>query len=365
MAETSVAATLPYTADDLAASLASLLGPSIAPVVVAVSGGPDSIALMHLLATLDRPLTVATVDHGLRAASRDDADFVVAQAQRIGLAAQILTWVGPKPTQAVQGKAREARYRLLTSFCRETGATSLLTAHTLDDQAETLLFRMTRGTGVSGLAGMSGHSFRDGVSHLRPLLRVPKARLVAACAINGWDYRRDPSNEDPRFARTRMRQMLPALAAEGLDASRFGLLAERAARAETALRQAAERLRLLAELPAAPGLLRFDMGLLDREPEEFTIRVLGEAATTVGGSSMLRLDRLEHLAAEIRLAFRAGSTLRRSLGGATLTLARSGRLTIEVEAPRRRGRAVRETPVDPDSTQTEPFAAEARPFPWQ
>ncbi len=206
-------------------------------LVLAVSGGPDSVALMHFAASCAEAargrgmpfprLAVATVDHGLRPGSRREAELVVAEAARLGLDALVLTWQGEKPMSRLQERARHHRYALLVDGARRLGASHLATAHTLDDQAETLLFRMARGSGPAGLAGMRRASMREGLHHVRPFLGVAKARLVAACRSNDWAYADDPSNQDPRFARTRLRALLPALAAEGLDAKRFGVLARR------------------------------------------------------------------------------------------------------------------------------------------
>ncbi len=209
-------------------------------VLLAVSGGPDSMALMGLAAAVAASdpgpaLAVATVDHGLRAGSRAEAEAVAAAAGALGLAGHLLTWDGPKPATRLQERARHHRYALLVACARRIGATHLVTAHTRDDQAETVLFRMMRGSGLAGLAGMAPARDRDGIVHLRPFLDVPKARLVATCRARGWRFVEDPANGDPRFARARLRRLMPALAAEGLDAARFATLARRMGEAEEAL----------------------------------------------------------------------------------------------------------------------------------
>src|SRR5690606_3498551 len=123
---------------------------------------------------------------------------------------------------------REARYRLLVQCAREAGASHLVTAHTLDDQAETILMRMARGSGLAGLAGMRAETDREGICHVRPLLEWPKASLLTLCREQGWAFVGDPSNEDARFARVRWRRIMPLLAEEGLTAERLARLGERA-----------------------------------------------------------------------------------------------------------------------------------------
>ena len=164
-------------------------------IVAAVSGGPDSMALMHLLArwraTAERPpVLVATIDHGLRPEAADEAAFVAREAAALGLPHRILAWTGDKPSAGIQEAAREARYRLLVAHAREEGASHLVTAHTLDDQAETVLMRLSRGSGLSGLAGMRPETDRQGIRHARPLLDWPKARLLDLCHGAGLAFRR-------------------------------------------------------------------------------------------------------------------------------------------------------------------------------
>ena len=213
---------------------------SASAIVAAVSGGPDSTALLHALGCWNsqrsRPrILVATIDHKLRPEAWAEADAVAAAAAILGLAHFRLTWRGRKPATGLQEAAREARYGLLAALAREHGASHLVTAHTLDDQAETVLMRLARGSGLAGLGGMRRQGQTRGLVHCRPFLHLPKAALVTACRDHGWPFFDDPSNADPRFARTRWRAILPQLAAEGLDARRLAKLAERAQQAEDAL----------------------------------------------------------------------------------------------------------------------------------
>ncbi|MGB6272763.1 MAG: tRNA lysidine(34) synthetase TilS, partial [Pseudolabrys sp.] len=201
-------------------------------LVLAVSGGPDSTALMLLAArwrdSLDtKPKLVAvTVDHGLRKESRREALAVARLARKLKIAHRTLRWNGRKPATGLQEAARAARYRLLGDAARKAGAAHVVTAHTLDDQAETVLIRMTRGSGVTGLGAMARlaplPSGADGaITLVRPLLDIPKSRLIATLNAAKIPYADDPSNRDPRFTRARLRTLMGALAQEGLDARRL------------------------------------------------------------------------------------------------------------------------------------------------
>ena len=315
-------------------------GPS--GVVLAVSGGPDSVALMRLAATVGRrsrvSVTAATVDHGLRPGAGAEAETVASWAAECGLPHRILAWTGRKPRTAVQEAARNARYRLLAALAHETGASHLLTAHTLDDQAETILMRLSRGTGVGGLAGMRAESAWSGVVLARPFLAVPKARLVAACRARGWPFIEDPSNADPRFARARWRKLMPALAEEGLTAERLGALAVRAQRAEEALDARAAVVMEAARIGAGPGRLDLDGAALLAEPEAILLRIVARAIVAVAGarSRPVRLDRFEaHVLEGLRPALAEGRRLKLNLGGALIEAA-PGRLRFSPEPPRRR-----------------------------
>lgn len=313
-------------------------------VLLAVSGGPDSIALMHLFARwqpdLPRPrILVATVDHGLRSESADEAVFVAREAAALGFPHKILVWTGPKPETGLQEVAREARYRLLVQHAREQGATHLATAHTLDDQAETVLMRMARGSGLSGLAGMRRERDCDGIRHVRPLLDIPKQDLLALCESEGWRFVTDPSNTNERFARVRWRKLIPSLAAEGLTAERLFRLAERIARADEALEAKAADAFCRAEPVFDGKALDLKAAFLADEPNEIALRVLMKALSKTGiGLEASRLNRLEACLERLQAALAEGEGLRLTIAGALIRLDRAGTLSIRPEPPRRRGR---------------------------
>jgi len=189
-------------------------------VVVAVSGGPDSMALLHALWELrDRlgvTIEVAAVDHGLRADARREIDLVRERATALGLpfSAVDVDVAGARRGRrgvSVQDAAREVRLRALASLAAQHGANRVALGHQADDQAETVLYRIVRGTGIAGLAGIP---YRREV-FIRPLLDVTRAQILRYLRRRSIPFVEDPSNADPRFARARMRhEILPALARE-------------------------------------------------------------------------------------------------------------------------------------------------------
>ena len=229
-------------------------------LLLAVSGGPDSIALMWLAArwrsSLARGarLLAVTVDHGLRAEAAAEARAVKRLARELDLEHRTLRWTGPKPATGLPAAARAARYRLLARAARQSGATHILTAHTRDDQAETLLMRMLRGSGIHGLAAMARETERDGVQLARPFLDVAKSRLIVTLGKARLGFADDPTNRDARFTRPRLRALMPALAAEGGDARNRARLAQRLARGNAAVEvlvEGAERYRALRDRAAS------------------------------------------------------------------------------------------------------------------
>lgn len=307
--------------------------------LLAVSGGPDSTALLALAVewarrALKAPrLAAATVDHGLRKESADEAAAVGALCLRLGVSHRILIWRGDKPTTRIQERARAARYALLGAHAREIGAQAIVTAHHLDDQAETALFRLLRGSGVSGLRAMTASRDLDGVALLRPLLGVAKCDLIAACEARGLAYVRDPANENPRYARTRMRKLAAELAAEGLDAAALARLARRAGQIEDALARQTHATALRLGLSANSTC---DAGALLAEPTEIVQRLLTAAIVNVGGrnSRGVGLGKVEALTQQLARAYAAGAPFSANVAGAHLRLAR-GALRIAAEPPRR------------------------------
>ncbi|MBW9122093.1 tRNA lysidine(34) synthetase TilS [Microbacterium trichothecenolyticum] len=187
-------------------------------VVVALSGGADSLALAAATAfeaaKLGLRAASLTVDHGLQDGSTDAAAAAAAKAEALGLEARVVR-VEVGAAGGPEAAAREARYRALAEAARAIGATAILTGHTLDDQAETVLLGLARGAGATSLQGMAEASVLEGVGVLRPLLGVRRATTRAACTAEGIEPWDDPHNSEPRFARVRVREtVLPTLEAQ-------------------------------------------------------------------------------------------------------------------------------------------------------
>ncbi|WP_341991708.1 tRNA lysidine(34) synthetase TilS [Azorhizobium sp. AG788] len=332
----------PIDAPELEGLFSSFL--SYDRILIGVSGGPDSTALLLLARTwryglLDGPgFLVATVDHGLRPESAAEAAAVGELCYRLGIPHVILPWRGPKPRNGVQEAARDERFALLRAFARENRVSALALAHTLDDQAETVLFRLCRGSGIGGLAAMRPMTRRNGLTVLRPFLDVPKARLVATLEASETPFVRDPSNADPKFARPRLRALAPVLENEGLDAERLALLARRAARADAALEVAVDAAQARVGLGrwGEGAEIRLDCAPFFALPEEIGLRLLVRALTAKASEGAVELGKAERLHGAIVCAHGEGARLRRTLAGALVTL-KQGYIGIATAPPRQVG----------------------------
>lgn len=314
-------------------------------LILAVSGGPDSVALMWLAARWRRGLRngpgliAVTVDHGLRPESAREARDVKQLAARLGLPHRTMRWTGEKPKTGLSAAARAARYELLARAARSAGASHVLVAHTRDDQAETLLMRMARGSGVSGLAAMARQTERDGILLARPLLAIPKARLIATLDRAKIGYATDPSNSNRDYTRPRLRALMPGLAAEGLDSRTMARLASRLARADAALElmaDGAERFLLLQSPSGSLGSI--DARAFSGLAEEMRVRILLRIIDRVGHEGPAELGKVEKLLAALDAAARPGGKgilLKQTLAGAVISLT-ADRLMIEPAPLRRR-----------------------------
>ncbi len=344
----------PISAGEARALFADWKGASA--IVLAISGGPDSVAMMWLAARWRRALkrgprlVAITVDHGLRPEARREADDVRRLADTLAVEHRIVRWRGAKPATGLPAAAREARYRLLTQAARGYGATHLLTAHTRDDQAETVLMRLARGSGLAGLGAMARLSPRDGIVLARPLLDIPKARLLATLNKAKVAFATDPTNQDRSYTRPRLRALMPALAAEGCDARNLARLAARLARANASLElmaDGAERFLAARERGASfspgQGEIEFDARAFAGLPDEMRVRVLLRALNRAGHEGPAEFNKVEALASALQLASAAGGDgardgFKQTLGGALVVLSK-GRLYIRPAPPRRtRGR---------------------------
>ncbi len=277
------------------------------------------MALMHLVlqwreaAGRATPrLTMLTVDHGLRPEAADEARWVTEQARAHGLDAVSLRWETNDKQSRIQADAREARYSLMAGYAHSHGLDALVTAHHLDDQAETLLMRLGRGSGVNGLAGIPKKGQWAGFAVLRPLLDVPKARLVATLKAADISWLEDPSNEDTRFERVRLRQAMAEL-------ERLGIGPEALAQSAARLRRASEALETVCDkfLVRHAELCDAGYGRIDRQAfldaaEDISLRAVARMLQCVGGQvTPPRLAKLEAMVEAIR----SGDQKPRTLGG--------------------------------------------------
>jgi tRNA(Ile)-lysidine synthase len=313
-------------------------------LLVAVSGGPDSTALLYLLARWraglkNGPRLIAcTIDHRLRKESAAEAKAVGRLARKLKVPHRILHWRGKKPASGLQQAARLARYRLLADVAAAAKARHILTAHTLDDQAETVLLRLTRGSGLTGLSGMARIAPLpvDPAKELvlvRPFLSLRKARLLSTLKRGKVAFADDPSNRNPKFTRVRLRQAAALLEGEGLSAQRLSLLARRMRRAESAIEAMVESALRTLQITQTKAGVGFAIRELRALPEEVVLRLVGRTIAAAGAEGPVELGKLEALLTGLFEA-PAGRSVRRTLAGALVT--RRGEV-VEVErAPRRR-----------------------------
>ncbi|HVH03331.1 MAG TPA: tRNA lysidine(34) synthetase TilS, partial [Amaricoccus sp.] len=292
-------------------------------------GGGDSVALLVMLAESGaRTLRAVTVDHGLRPESAAEAAAVARLCAGLGITHRVLTWADPAGPGNLQDRARSARRRLIADWARAEGIGAVALGHTLDDQAETLLIRLARGSGVDGLSAMAAVSGGEGVVWLRPLLGVRRAALRDWLVARGLGWAEDASNADPRFERVRARAALPLIARLGLGPERLAATAAAMARAREALERATADLAARAVEAGPAGDLALDPGALAGAPAEIRLRLIAAALCWVGGARYRpRLARLEAALAAIE-AGRVGHGL--TLHGCVLR-SRGGRVAIRRE----------------------------------
>jgi tRNA(Ile)-lysidine synthase len=324
----------PIGSDDFAALMAGC-GPfeDRPHIAVALSGGPDSLALTLLLAewtaALGGRLTALTVDHGLRPESADEARGVAGWMAARGIAHHILTWDGAKPTVGLMAAAREARYGLLNGWCRAEGVLHLALAHQLEDQAATFLMRLKRGSGLDGLAAMP--PVVEGLPRLlRPLLAMSADRLKAHLRAAGQAWIEDPSNHNPAFERTAATDFISHGNALGLTAERVALAAGALLRTRRALEDSiADCLADCAALDAL-GAAHVDIAALMAASREVRLRALARLLRTVGGDAYTpRLERLTRLLAAIEEGQLGGG---RTLAGCRILPTGNGGIRLLREA---------------------------------
>jgi tRNA(Ile)-lysidine synthase len=275
------------------------------PGAVAVSGGSDSLALMLLLRDWAKqagfPLPVVLcVDHALRAESESEARQVVHWAKLAGLKAYVLKRRGEAPLASIEAAARDARYQLMGGWAKRKGFKAVYVGHTQDDQAETFLLRLARGSGVDGLSAMHViasfpvEDFRE-LRLVRPLLTIERETLRNYLRDQNQAWLDDPMNDDPHFARVKIRNAWPALEAAGLSKTRIADAAAHLARARSALDMVSEAVLARACRLNEDGAV-LDTIALTKAPREVGLRALASVLMNVSGSTYRpRFERLERL----------------------------------------------------------------------
>ena len=238
--------------------------------------------------------TVLIVDHGLREGSHKDAALTAAWAEDAGFTAHVLRWKGAKPKANIEDEARAARYRLMGHWCRDNGVASLLVAHTEDDQAETFLLRLGRGSGVDGLSAMRPRAplptpGGENVTLCRPLLGIGREDLRAYLKSRNASWLEDPMNADAHFARVRLRALLPHVEAAGVPRRRIAAAAAHLARVREALERATgDFLQSHARVTGKTAIL--DAGALKKLPREMGLRALSAFCLTFRGKPTVRVS---------------------------------------------------------------------------
>lgn len=257
-------------------------------------------------------LHLLTVDHGLRAESGAEAKQVREWVKAWDCCIhKILKWQGEKPSARIQEAAREARYALMTAYCKRHKIDHLFLAHHADDQIETFLFRLAKGSGIDGLAGMPEKQERDGVVLVRPCLNYMHEEMLEFCRRNNIPWIEDPSNQSEKYARTRLRNSREVLAKEGLTGERISMLSKRMERMREALNHMADQSWQDAITIAEKKHIEFDARTFQSCPEEIGLRLLQRALSQVGGARKYpaSLQKLEEIVSEIRLEKFKAATL--------------------------------------------------------
>jgi tRNA(Ile)-lysidine synthase len=309
------------------------------PFAVAVSGGADSLALLVLTAEWAKarklpPPQALTVDHGLRAESALEAKRVARWARDLGVPHETLVWTGAKPKGDVQAAARAARFRLIGKWMHDRGVIHLLTGHTLDDQAETFLLRLARGSGLDGLSAMGVRDafplsqFAD-LKIARPLLSFSHARTVATLRRRKQQWIEDPSNTNERFARVRIRRALDDLVEAGLSADRIALAVAHLRRARDAIDAAVVSLIANAAEISNWGYVIAEAKQFKQAPREVALRALARLIVVAGGAEFPpRFDSLEPV---LDWLIGSSSPKGRTLGGCRLTRRADGSILMARE----------------------------------
>lgn len=320
------------TIEDFSAALDVFALPKTAPVAVAVSGGGDSMALAVLMVAAGYDVLALTVDHGLRAGSRAEAEQAGKILTHKKIPHRILSWQGDKPSTHIQEKARAARYDLLLSACRAEKISTLAVAHNLEDQVETFWMRLAHGSGLDGLAAMSASRDVEGVKIIRPLLGFSRIMLRDYCRAAGVEFIDDPSNADEKFLRVKLRSFENLLAEEGLSPDRLARTLQKLSRAKDALAWLEEKAAAACLSLSAQGAA-LDVTAWLTYPEDIRQRLLSRAILSQQVSDYAPgADALQRLSESIAAGHFRGATL----GGCIFAAPKEGQIRVTAENPQRR-----------------------------
>ncbi len=310
----------PLTLEEFSAIVGRILPARVKAVAVGVSGGPDSMALAKMLSLWTKKnkiqVHVLTVDHGLRLESAKESRQVAARMKGWpNTEHHILKWKGAKPKTRLMEVARTARYDLMAGYCGKHKIRHLFLAHHQDDQAETFLFRLAKGSGLDGLASIRPvQTHESGFMLVRPFLGVEKERLVATCGQYKIFFVKDPSNSTDRFVRPRLRKSRKVLEEEGLSAKRLSVTAARLERARAGLDEIAEKSFKKNVITRSAHKVVLDQKAWARGPEEISLRVLLKIIRYLrpGEDYLPRMEKIEDLFGDL---YRVGPFRKRTLGG--------------------------------------------------
>jgi tRNA(Ile)-lysidine synthase len=288
---------------------------------IAVSGGPDSMALAHALLTSfpDKEFHILSVDHGLRSEAKAEIDTVEAWCEQYQNAVfQRFLWGGDKPDTAVMEAARLERYHLMAEYCAAHNIEHLFLGHHQDDQAETFLIRLAKGSGLDGLGAMASVAPSvDGLLFCRPLLDVAKEDILSYCVHEKLPFVQDPSNENDKYLRPRLREARDVLEKEGLTSKRLSATARRLARASAALSELTITAYAQSTIIGDGNTIEIDADKLAVWPDEIRLRVLKKALENLQPTQEYgtRYKRIEDLHDDVWACYDSGKVMkRRSLG---------------------------------------------------
>ena len=264
-----------------------------AKMAVGVSGGIDSMCLLYWLHEINANVVCLHVNHRLRPEADTETEYVKSVCDKLNIPCQIFYWDEDKPKTGLEAAAREARYKMMTDFCRDNGIEYLLTAHQSDDQIETFLMNLSRGSGLYGLSAMLPETQRDGIKILRPLLNVSRKELKKYCDDNNIKYFIDSMNSDEHYTRVKIRKNRHLLNDElGITDSRILLAIQNLSRTRQWMdKYISNRIELVLR---SWGALFVDSFLFD-EAEDFRLKFLGELIHKIGGDNYpVRLNSLQN-----------------------------------------------------------------------